>query len=33
MEICLNKSSFFEIENNFCKKAKITDLDADAPLI
>ncbi len=33
MKICLNKSSFFEIENNFCKKAKITELDPDAPLI
>ena len=33
MKICLNKSSFFEIENNFCEKTKITELDPDAPLI
>jgi hypothetical protein len=33
MEICFNKSSFFEIKNNFCKKAKINNLDPDAPLI
>ncbi len=33
IKLCLNKSSFFEIENNFCKNAKIADLDADAPLI